>query len=53
MIQVGRIMNVELIDHLIITESSYYSFANSGLLEELSRKTSGRKRKRKRTKRES
>ena len=35
MIQVGRIMNVELIDHLIITESSYYSFANSGLLIEL------------------
>ncbi len=37
MIQVGRIMNVELIDHLIITESSYYSFANNGLLEELSK----------------
>ena len=37
MIQVGRIMNVQLIDHLIITENSYYSFANSGLLEELSR----------------
>ncbi len=37
LIQVGNIMNVFVIDHLIITESSYYSFANSGLLEELSK----------------
>lgn len=37
LIQVGRIMNVPILDHLIITESSYYSFVNNGLLEELSR----------------
>jgi len=37
LIQVGRIMKVLVLDHLIITESSYYSFANSGLLEELSK----------------
>ena len=35
MIQVGRIMNVPVLDHLIITENSYYSFVNTGLLEEL------------------
>ncbi len=35
LIQVGNIMNVPILDHLIITESSYYSFANNGLLEEL------------------
>lgn len=37
LIQVGLIMNLPILDHLIITESSYYSFANSGLLEELSK----------------
>jgi DNA repair protein RadC len=37
LIQVGRIMKVPILDHLIITESSYYSFANSGLLDELSK----------------
>ena len=37
LIQVGNIMNVPVLDHLIITESSYYSFTNSGLLEELSK----------------
>jgi len=35
LIQVGKIMNVPVIDHLIITENTYYSFANSGLLAEL------------------
>ena len=35
LIQVGIIMDVPVIDHLIITESSYYSFKNSGLLDEL------------------
>ena len=35
MIQVGRIMKVPVLDHLIITENSYYSFVNTGLLEEL------------------
>lgn len=37
LIQVGRIMKVHVLDHLIITENSYYSFANSGLLDELSK----------------
>jgi DNA repair protein RadC len=37
LIQVGRIMKVPILDHLIITENSYYSFANSGLLDELSK----------------
>lgn len=35
LIQVGRIMRVPVIDHLIITEKSYYSFADSGLLATL------------------
>lgn len=35
MIQVGNIMHIQVLDHLIISESSYYSFANTGLLEEL------------------
>lgn len=39
MIQVGRILNIPILDHLIITETSYYSFANSGLLQELEKST--------------
>jgi DNA repair protein RadC len=35
LIQVGRIMNVPLKDHLIICETHYYSFVDSGLLGEL------------------
>lgn len=35
LIQVGKIMHVPIIDHLIITEKTYYSFADSGLLAEL------------------
>ncbi len=35
MIQVGLIMQVPIVDHLIISESSYFSFKNFGLLEEL------------------
>ncbi|KAA5534810.1 JAB domain-containing protein [Taibaiella lutea] len=35
LIQVGRIMNVPLKDHLIISETDYYSFLDSGLLNEL------------------
>lgn len=35
LIQVGRIINVKVIDHLIISEKTYYSFADSGLLKEL------------------
>jgi DNA repair protein RadC len=35
LIQVGRIINIQVIEHLIITEKSYYSFADSGLLKRL------------------
>jgi DNA repair protein RadC len=35
LIQVGRIMNVPLMDHLIISETDHYSFLDSGLLKEL------------------
>lgn len=37
MIQVGLFLNVPVIDHLIISEKSYYSFADSGLLEQLAK----------------
>ena len=35
MIQVCRIMNTPMLDYVIITEHNYFSFAKSGLLEEL------------------
>jgi len=35
LIQAGNIVHVELIDHLIISEDSYYSFKDYGLIEEL------------------
>lgn len=35
LIQVGRIINIQVIDHLIITEKTYYSFADNALLKEL------------------
>lgn len=35
LIQCGIMLNVPVIDHLIITEKIYYSFTDSGLLEEL------------------
>jgi len=37
LIQAGKIMNVPVLDHLIISEKSFYSFKDSGLLEELQR----------------
>ena len=39
LIQVGKIMHVPILDHLIITEQTFYSFADSGLLDELSQST--------------
>ncbi|WP_240491783.1 JAB domain-containing protein [Flavivirga aquatica] len=39
MIQVGRIMKVPVLEHLIITESTCYSFAATGLLKELEAST--------------
>ncbi|MEO6302267.1 MAG: JAB domain-containing protein [Bacteroidia bacterium] len=35
LIQVGNFLNVPVIEHLIISETSYYSFYDSGLLEQL------------------
>jgi DNA repair protein RadC len=35
LIQAGRILHIEVLDHVIITEESFYSFSHSGLLEEL------------------
>ncbi len=35
LIQCGRIVHVHVLDHLIITEKSYFSFADTGLLAEL------------------
>lgn len=35
MVHIGRFLNVPVWDHLIITEASYYSFLDSGLLEQL------------------
>ena len=35
LIQVGKIMNTPVLDHLIITEKTFFSFEDSGLLDEL------------------
>lgn len=35
LIQVGKIINVPVLDHLIITDKSYYSFLDHGVMEEL------------------
>lgn len=37
MIQVGRIVNTPVIDHLIISDKSYVSFGNMGLMDELAK----------------
>lgn len=34
-LKVGKIINIEVIDHLIITESKYLSFDNEGILDEV------------------
>nr|BFF37497.1 hypothetical protein BACT7_23590 [Tenacibaculum mesophilum] len=39
LIQVGIIVNTHVIDHLIISDKSYLSFANIGLLQELEKST--------------
>ncbi|MEO9802026.1 MAG: JAB domain-containing protein [Reichenbachiella sp.] len=35
MIKVGQLINIEVIDHLVITEERYKSFADEGLIEQL------------------
>lgn len=39
MIQVGKIVDTEVLDHLIITPKAYFSFADQGLIEELAEST--------------
>jgi DNA repair protein RadC len=39
LIQVGIIVNTEVVDHLIISDKSYLSFGDIGLLEELKKST--------------
>ncbi|NVO10505.1 MAG: DNA repair protein [Bacteroidales bacterium] len=39
LIQVGRILAINVLDHLIISTKSYMSFANTGLLSELEKST--------------
>ncbi len=35
MVQVGKILNVEVSDHLIFTPDGYYAFSKKGLMEEI------------------
>ena len=39
LIQVGRILNIKVIDHLVISVKSYLSFSDTGLLAELEQST--------------
>ncbi|MFZ6009013.1 MAG: JAB domain-containing protein [Bacteroidota bacterium] len=39
LIQVGNILNIKVIDHLIISTRSYMSFADTGLFEQLEKST--------------
>ncbi|MEX0313272.1 MAG: JAB domain-containing protein [Allomuricauda sp.] len=35
MLKVGKLINIEVVDHLIITEADYTSFADAGIMDEL------------------
>ncbi len=37
LLKAGKLIEIEVIDHLIITEKDFYSFANNGIMEELAR----------------
>ena len=39
LIQVGKILNIEVLDHLIITEENYMSFGDTGRMDELAEST--------------
>ncbi len=39
LIQVGKILNIELVDHLIISTTRYYSFLDQGVMEKLMEST--------------
>jgi len=34
-IQIGKIIGIDLVDHLIVSENEYFSFANMGLMQKL------------------
>jgi DNA repair protein RadC len=37
MMKVGKLLNIAVVDHQIITETDFYSFANTGLMKELAK----------------
>lgn len=37
MMKVGKLLNIAVVDHQIITETSFYSFSNAGLMKELAK----------------
>jgi DNA repair protein RadC len=37
MMKVGKLLNIAVVDHQIITEKGFYSFANAGLMKELAK----------------
>jgi DNA repair protein RadC len=37
MIKVGKLLNIAVVDHQIITETDFYSFSHAGLMEELAK----------------
>ena len=37
LLKAGKLIEIEVMDHLIITEKDFYSFANNGIMEELAR----------------
>jgi DNA repair protein RadC len=37
MMKVGKLLNITVVDHQIITETDFYSFANTGLMKELAK----------------
>lgn len=37
MMKVGKLLNITVADHQIITETDFYSFANTGLMKELAK----------------
>lgn len=39
LIQTGKLLGLEVVEHLIITEEHYFSYRQSGLLEELEKST--------------
>lgn len=32
MVEAGKVLNIEILDHIILTENSYFSFADEGML---------------------